>query len=395
MSHAPTGARRRPTLELADIVRAHGESFRCTHALISEQEAVLRDVERCRTAALGGHLDVCETCGYEHPAYNSCRNRHCPKCQCLAAEKWIAAREAKVLPTHHFHVVFTLPSELRALARYRPALVFDMLFAAAAETLQALARDERHLGAELGITAVLHTWTRDLRFHPHVHCIVTGGGLSRDGKRWVRPRQKNFLFHVKALGEVFRGKCLDALRRAHRRGALAGFDDFDDPEGFDRLMQKLASHERWIVYAKKTFREAGHVFRYLGRYTHRVGIANSRLRSLVDGKVTFATKDGEIVTLAAEDFLARFVQHVLPRGFVKIRHYGLLAPGRARDKLARARALLLAAVPPIESTSTPTTWIEQLRELTGRDAGRCPQCGDFLIRRPLPKEPTELARAPP
>ncbi len=357
---------------------------------------MLRDIVRCRTAALGGHLELCEGCGYEHPVYNSCRNRHCPKCQCLAAEKWIMAREARVLPTRHFHVVFTLPAELRRLARYRPTLVFDMLFAASAATLQELARDERHLGAELAITSVLHTWTRDLRFHPHVHCIVTGGGLSLDGARWMKSR-KDFLFPVQILGTIFRGKMLDGLRRAHARGDLDGFDDFEDPEGFDRLMQKLASHKRWNVYAKKTFRHAEHVFAYLGRYTHRVGIANSRLISLVDGQVTFRTKDSKTVTLAAEDFLARFVAHVLPRGFVKIRHYGLLAAGNVNGKLVRARELLEEKTARVAKSATAApapTWAERLHELTGRDVRRCPRCGAPLRSLPLPDQ-RELARAPP
>jgi len=390
------GASRRRGLELADIVRAHGDSFCCAHSLTCAQAAALRDIERCRTAALGGHLEACDACGYEHPVYNSCRNRHCPKCQCLAAEKWIAARQARVLPTRHFHVVFTVPAELHALARYRPTLVFDLLFAASAATLQELARDERHLGAELGVTSVLHTWTRDLRFHPHVHCIVTGGGLSLDGARWVRSR-KDYLFPVKVLGALYRGKLLDGLRRAHARGDFAGFDDFEDPEGFDRLMAKLVK-KSWIVYAKKTFRHAEHVFEYLGRYTHRVGIANSRLVSLVDGQVTFRTKDGKTVTLPANDFLARFVAHVLPRGFVKIRHYGLLAAGNVNHKLARARELLTAkAAPTATAAAAPalaSTWADQLDELTGRDVRRCPRCGAPLRSRPLPERP-ELARAPP
>lgn len=389
MPDAPTGASRRPSLELADIVRAHGDSFRRAHALTPMQAAALRDIERCRTAALGGHLESCESCGYEHPVYNSCRNRHCPKCQCLAAEKWIAAREARVLPTRHFHVVFTVPAELHGLARYRPTLVFDLLFAASAETLQELALDEKHLGAELGITSVLHTWTRELTYHPHVHCIVTGGGLSLDGRRWVRVR-RNYLFPVQVMGALFRGKMLHGLRRAYARGDFDGFDAFADPEGFDRLMHALASHERWNVYAKKTFRYAQHVFSYLGRYTHRVGIANSRLHSLADGCVTFRTKNGNTLTIPAEQFLARFVAHVLPRRFVKIRHYGLLAAGNVNGKLARAREILTVppkTMPPAaDSIAAPSLVLEAPRT--------CPQCGAPLVRRPLPAHGT-LARGPP
>jgi hypothetical protein len=354
------------------------------------QAAALDDIERCRTAALGGHLEACEACGYEHPVYNSCRNRHCPKCQCLAAERWIAARQARVLPTRHFHVVFTVPAELHALARYRPVLVFDLLFAASAATLQKLARDERHLGGELGLTSVLHTWTRELAFHPHVHCIVTGGGLSLDGRRWVRAR-KDYLFPVHVMGALFRGKMLDGLRRAYARGAFAGFDAFEDPEGFDRLMRRLASHKRWNVYAKKTFRHAEHVFAYLGRYTHRVGIANSRLLALVDGRVTFRTKDGKARTLDAHDFLARFVAHVLPRRFVKIRHYGLLAAGNVHGKLEHARALLAAAAP---TAATPTAATTPAPVDLPVAPTTCPRCGAPLVQRPLP-ERTDSARGPP
>lgn len=392
MPRTPKGARRRPTLELADIVRVHGKSFRSTRALTVDQAGALRDIERCRTAALGGHLEVCDGCGYSHPVYNSCRNRHCPKCQCLAAERWIAARQSRVLPTHHFHLVFTLPAELRALARYRPKLVFDLLFDSASATLQQLARDEKHLGAILGITAVLHTWARDLRFHPHVHCIVTGGGLSLDGTRWVAAK-KDFLFHVLVMGKLFRGKMLDGLRRAHARGQTKGFDDFEDPEGFDRLMARLAS-KSWVVYAKPAFRGAEHVYRYLGRYTHRVGIANSRLVSLDNGQVTFRTKNGATVTLPAQDFLARWIQHVLPRRFVKIRHYGLLAPSRVNDELIAARALLAPATASI-SAPPPSSWIDQLRQLTGLDVARCPRCGQPLRAAPLPDLVIAPARGPP
>ena len=402
MPDAPRGASRRLALELADIVRAHGESFRRDHDLTPEQAAALRDIERCRTAALGGHLESCEACGYSHPVYNSCRNRHCPKCQCLAAEKWIAEREARILPTRHFHVVFTLPAQLRALARYRPRLVFDLLFAASAETLQELARDENHLGAQLGITSVLHTWTRELGLHPHVHCIVSGGGLSVDGTHWIA--KKRFLFPVHVMGELFRGKMLDGLRRAHARGDFGGLRDFEDPEGFDRFMATLARKDgkkkRWIVYAKRAFREGEHVLRYLGRYTHRVGIANSRLVSLVDGKVTFRTKDGKTITLAAEDFLARFVAHVLPRGFVKIRHYGLLAPGNVKTKLVAARALLVASKPSTQRANAiaPIPWVERLKALTGRDVTVCPKCSAPLQRLALPPgddRDRPHARAPP
>src|SRR5665213_2380874 len=263
------GGRRvdRPAAEIADIVRAHGQAFARAHALSAEKTAVLDAIARCRTAALGGHVDVCDACGHADISYNSCRNRHCPKCQSLAQARWLERRMQRVLPTHAFHVVFTLPSQLRPLALANRTLLFDLLFACAAETLLELGRDPRWLGAELGITSVLHTWTRELLFHPHVHCIVTGGGLSSDGQRWIGTR-KDFLFPVRVLGALFRGKFLARLRLAHARGDLY----LPAPAHFERLCNQL-QRKRWIVYARPPFGGPQHVFRYLGRYTHRVGLS--------------------------------------------------------------------------------------------------------------------------
>ncbi len=373
---------RRPSLELADIVREYGEECRRSHALTPDQTAVLRDIERCRTAALGGHLDVCDQCGHTAPSYNSCRNRHCPKCQGLAQAKWIAEREERILPVRHFHAVFTLPKELHALVRFRREVLFDMLFACASQTLLELGRDERHLGAQLGLTAVLHTWTRELLFHPHVHCIVTGGGLARDSSRWIHTRKK-FLFPVKVMGALFRGKFLDCLRKAHARGVFASFRAFEDPQGFDRFMRTLA-RKHWVVYAKRAFGGAEQVYRYLGRYTHRVGIANSRLVAMRDNAVTFRTKNGKTVTVTPSEFLRRFLLHVLPKRFVKIRHFGLLASGNVNSKLARARTLLET------QRATPVTNLSPsgrdiLDALTGNELRRCPRClVGLLHRRPLP-----------
>lgn len=342
---------------------------------------MLRDIERCRTAALGGHLDVCDQCAHTTPSYNSCRNRHCPKCQGLAQAKWIAEREERILPVRHFHVVFTLPAELHALVRFRREALFDMLFACASGTLLELGRDEGHLGAQLGLTAVLHTWTRELLFHPHVHCIVTGGGLALDGSRWVDSPRK-FLFHVKVMGALFRGKFLDRLRKAHARGVFAGFDAFEDPEGFDRLMRAIARMD-WVVYAKRAFGGPEQVYRYLGRYTHRVGIANSRLVALRDDAVTFRTKNGKTLTVTPTEFLRRFLLHVLPPGFIKMRHFGLLAPGNVNTKLVRARALLEARA--ISTKTAAPSGRDILDALTGDEARRCPLCGVGLLhRRPLP-----------
>jgi hypothetical protein len=350
---------------------------------------VLSDIERCRTAALGGHLDVCRSCGHEHPAYNSCRNRHCPKCQALRQEQWIAARGERLLPVRHFHVVFTLPAELRALAKAVPHAVLDALFATASATLLDLARSR--LGATLGVTMVLHTWTRDLRYHPHVHALVTAGGLARDTGRWVRTRH-DYLFPVQMMGAVFRGKMLEALRRLHRQGKLAVFDEFRDPEAFDRLLVRLA-RARWVVYAKKPFRRSDHVLRYLGRYTHRIAISNSRLISVTDDAVTFHTKGGNRASLHPVEFLRRFLQHVLPEGFHKIRHFGLYA-GATVASLRTARSLLVPATSGAAESAPIPTWRERLRALTGHDVDRCRVCGGTVDHLPLP-QPTSRSRSPP
>jgi len=367
----------------------------------------MRDIETCRTAVLGGHLDVCDTCGDARPAYNSCRNRHCPKCQCLRQAKWVADRMERVLPTRHFHVVFTVPEEMKPLALRNKIRFFEILFAAASRTLLQLGLDPERCGALLGITAVLHTWTRKLGFHPHLHCIVTGGVLSPDGTRWISVRGKgDFLFPVAVIRALFRGKLLAALTRARERGQLE-FDgacaDLADPAAFARWRDALYKKD-WVVYCKPPFGGAEQVFKYLGRYTHRVGISNQRLRSLDERGVTFATKNGAAVTLAPAEFIRRFLLHVLPRGFVKIRHFGLLAPANVNGKLVVARRRLvptadprapLAAAPAIaalvalavdtaESPPSPQ-WRDLFRELTGIDLGRCSVCGQGnIVRLPLP-----------
>jgi len=384
---APAG---RPRFDIADIVRRHRAALEAETCLSPAQRRVLSDIERCRTAALGGHLDVCRSCGHEHPAYNSCRNRHCPKCQALRQEQWIAAREERLLPTRHFHVVFTLPSELRALARAVPRALFDALFAAASATLLDLGASR--LGATLGVTMVLHTWTRDLRYHPHVHALVTAGGLAHDGAGWIRAGH-DYLFPVEMMGAVFRGKMLESLHRLHAQAKLAAFDEFRDPEAFDRLIARLA-RTRWVVYAKKPFRRADHVLRYLGRYTHRVAISNSRITSLTDTAVTFRTKKGKSVTLHPVEFVRRFVQHVLPDGFHKIRHSGLYAGAAVTDVLPAARALLVPTTTPVAMPALPPTWRERLRLLTGHDVDRCRACGGIVDHVPLPRLDIR-ARAPP
>jgi hypothetical protein len=378
-------ARTRPAIELADVVRAHGETFAQSRTLLPEQRAALRDIARCRTPVLGGHLDVCTACGHQQPSYNSCRNRHCPKCQSLAQARWIEGRLERLLPVHYFHVVFTLPAELRAVAMRHREAVFDMLLASAAQTLMTLARDPKRLGAELGVTMVLHTWTRELHFHPHVHAIVTGGGLTADDARWVRSRS-DFLFPVRVMGALFRGKMLAALERAHARARI-------DLGGADT---EALRHKPWIVYAKRPFGGPQQVVRYLGRYTHRVGISNQRLVSMDERDVTFRTKDGKTTTVPGPELLARFVQHVLPRRFVKIRHYGLHSASHATTRLQIARQRLAPrAAPPVlgDRPQQLLDWRELLLRLSGRDVRVCPACHQLaLIRTALPHP---RSRAPP
>jgi hypothetical protein len=382
----------RPRFDIAEIVREHRRALEAEHPLRRQQCRVLLHIEQCRTAALGGHLDVCPSCDYERPAYNSCRDRHCPKCQALAQEKWIAGRREHLLDVGHFHIVFTLPSELRTLAKFVPETIYGALFASASETLAELAHTR--LRATLATTMVLHTWTRDLRFHPHVHAIVSAGGLALDGATWL-PSARTFLFPVRVMGALLRGKMMATLRRLHAQGRFRDFDDFQDPQGFDVLMSRIAK-KPWNVYAKPPFRKSQHVLDYLGRYTHRVGIANSRLVDVSPNLVTFRTKGNAVTTLSPVQFLQRFVQHVLPERFHKIRHFGLYASGMgakqsaARTLLARTHAGPLVVAPkPLKPTKT---LVEKILELTGRDISQCPRCGARLEHRPLP--PPE-ARAPP
>lgn len=388
---APAG---RPRFDIGDIVRQHRAALEAEQALSRPQRRVLSAIAQCRTAALGGHIDQCCSCGHEHPSYNSCRNRHCPKCQALAQQQWIAARSDRLLPVGHFHVVFTLPSPLRALAKARGTEIYNALFAAASQTISELAQSR--LGARLGMTLVLHTWTRDLRFHPHLHGIVTAGGLALDGTRWT-PSQRNYLFPLKMMGALLRGKMMAALDALHRQHVFDGLEALADPNAFGHLMARLA-RTNWIVYAKKPFRRVDHVLAYLGRYTHRVAIANSRIVAANDNAVVFRTKDGKTVALPPLVFLSRFVQHVLPDGLHKIRHYGLYSAASAR----RARALEVARCHLSASqTQTPTcstaaaepvlSCAEQLRQLTGRDITRCSLCGGPMISLPVPRP----CRAPP
>ena len=370
----------------------------------------MRDIVRCRTAVLGGHIDKCELCGHERPSYNSCRNRHCPKCQSLSQAKWIEKRKERTLPTHYFHGVFTLPGELRPLTMGNRKTIFDLLFKAGSRTLIDLARDPKRLGAQLGITAVLHTWTRELLFHPHLHCIITGGGLALSGDRWVPTKLDKYLFPRDVIAKLFRDKFLDSLKRAYKNAKLrfcSAYEEMADPTFFQAFVDKLYNI-KWGVYARRPFDGPQQVFDYLGRYTHRVAISNHRLISSDDDGITFATKGDKTATLPHLEFIRRFLLHILPSGFVKIRHFGLKAPGNVNTKLVRARELLDEQNPSVVTDSNTEaenesdaheqeSWQEQMRRLTGMDLSICPLCGEGkMIRHPLPKDRTMTnAREPP
>ena len=337
---------------------------------------------------------MCAGCGDERTVFHSCRNRHCPTCQSLNQARWIEGRMARLLPTDYFHVVFTVPDDLLAgLAMRNRELFFDALFAAGSQTLLELGRSEERLGAQLGLTAVLHTWTRDLRFHPHLHCIVMGGGLSDDGQ-W-RSTKRDYLFPVAVLSKLFRGKVVASLSEAYRDGRLdvRGVDRFvgvpDADAAWRRLRKKLFA-TKWVSYAKPPFAGPESVYQYLGRYTHRVGLSDHRLLSATDEAVVFRTRGEQTATLHPHEFLRRFLQHVLPPGFVKLRHYGLLAPGNVNTKLVTAREVLerrpmvhAPAPAPARRTIDESTWTELLRRLSGLDVTRCAKCGGEIYSRPL------------
>jgi hypothetical protein len=338
----------RPRLEVADVFHHHGAAWRQANAghLSLGQLQVMSAIEHCRSAALGGHVERCQDCGHSRIAYNSCRNRHCPKCQVVAARDWLAAREADLLPVGYFHLVFTLPAEIAPIAYQNKAVVYDLLFRAAAETLLTIAADPKHLGARIGATAVLHSWGSAMTHHPHVHMIVPGGGISLDGTRWVRCRP-GFLLPVRVLSRLFRRLFLAGLADAHTAGRLTFFGEFEGLCRREAFAAHLAPLRRknWFVYAKPPFAGPEAVLAYLARYTHRVAISNSRLLGLDERGVTFRYKDyrrnGQAryrtMTLAPDEFIRRFLLHVLPKGFHRIRHYGLLATATCKASIARAR----------------------------------------------------------
>lgn len=375
-------AAKRPRLEIADILRVHGQAYRATHSISPEQAAVMRHLTACRTAALGGHLDTCVACGFLRISYNSCRDRHCPKCQSTKQAEWLERRLERLLPVEYFHVVFTLPEQLKPLVLKNRRVLYNLLFQSAAQTLLELAADPKRLGAQIGFTAVLHTWGQNLLFHPHLHCVVTGGGLSPDGHKWV-PARPGYLLPVKVLGKLFRGKFLAGLESAYLAGELrlsGSVALLTDTRQFQRLLDTLYRQD-WIVYAKPPFGGARQVYRYLGRYTHRVAISNGRLVSMTNGRVCFRYKDYadenhvKQMTLSADEFIRRFLLHVLPKRFVRIRHYGLMAGRNVTTKLARCSELLETA----DCKAAPATPADK-SVLQIPDPQRCPHCQGLLHR---------------
>jgi hypothetical protein len=379
----------RPAVEVADILRAQGDRFldRYRRSFDFQQLKAFRAIQRCRTAALGGHIDACPQCGHQAISYNSCRNRHCPKCQAQAREHWLAARERELLATSYFHVVFTVPHELNVLALDNPRMFYDLLFTASAQTLLKVARDPQHLGAEIGVISILHTWGQNLLLHPHIHCAIPAGGLSPGHSRWIRPRYPFFL-PVKILSRVFRGKFLAGLKRLHRRQQLrcAGpAATLADPKQFRRFLRQLHRQD-WVVYAKPAFGGPTKVLRYLGRYTHRIAISNHRLVAFDGERVTFRWKDyarggqQRTMTLLGTEFLRRFFLHVLPKGFVRIRYFGFLANRFRAHCLPLCQRLLASAHPrPSISLETASTWhcpncsaaMLVIHRLTAVDLARC------------------------
>jgi hypothetical protein len=400
----------RLALEVADIFRSHGPAWRhAQHDHLSlGQLKVMSAIEQCRTATLGGHVLCCPACEHEEIAYNSCRNRHCPKCQASAAKRWLEARQADLLPVAYYHVVFTLPASISAIAYTNKAVIYGLLFEIAAETLRTIAADPKHLGAQIGATLVLHTWGSALTHHPHVHGIVPGGGLSLDGERWVSCKPSFFL-SVRVLSRLFRRRFFEALTQAHSAGQLQFFGEYaslDDPAAFADWLAPMRKCE-WVVYAKRPFAGPEAVLAYLSRYTHRVAIANSRLIAMDERGVTFRWKDyrakgktrHKTMTLTTDEFMRRFLLHVLPSGFHRIRHYGLLANAGRRDHLAQVRELLKVA-PAQEPKDVIKDVIADVPVKEVQPTFVCPECGaamiivEILARKPLIRAPPTQAGVP-
>jgi hypothetical protein len=375
----------RPALEVADIFRGHGPAWRAANVghVSLDQLKVMTAIERCRTAALGGHVERCENCAHTVIAYNSCRNRHCPKCQGSAAQEWLAEREAELLPVPYFHLVFTLPAQIADIAYQNKGVIYDLLFKASSEALLTIAADPKHLGARIGILSVLHTWGSAMTHHPHVHMIVPGGGFSLDGKSWVSSRP-DFFLPVRVLSRLFRRLFIDKLVAAYNARELEFFNGhaaLADPQKFAGLLAPLRKSE-WVVYSKRPFGGSEEVLRYLARYTHRVAISNRRLIACDKTGVTFRWKDYRIegpdrykvMTLATHEFIRRFLMHVLPAGFHRIRYYGLLASGQRAENIARARELLMPPLIPLDALKASSA-----NAAEPQATNLCPSCGGRMI----------------
>jgi hypothetical protein len=368
-------------VEVADILRQYGPDYRKSHQMPCNQLRAMRAIEVCRTATLGGHVDECDRCGHLEISYNSCRNRHCPKCQFLRKEKWIEARAEDLLPIQYFHMVFTIPAELNPLVLSNQKVMYNLLFQSVSETLMELTNDPKRLGARIGFIGILHTWGQNLMDHPHIHCVVTGGGLSPEEGRWISCR-KGFFIPVRVMSALFRGKFLDYLKRHYESGDLVFpgvIGHLKEPYTFETF-RKQFYHKKWVVYCKPPFNGIEGVLQYLSRYTHRIAISNHRILKLEDGKVSFLWRDysdgdkEKIMTLHANEFIRRFLLHVLPDRFVKIRHYGLIANRRRKDNIALCRELLGSCTIVTKDKDTPITWQELLLKVSGVDLTKCPVC---------------------
>lgn len=393
--------------EVAGIFHRYGKQYIQKHKQPAYILKAIGAIQKCRTAALGSHVEKCDKCGHKRISYNSCRNRHCPKCQSLKREKWILERKKELLPVKYFHIVFTIPEELNRIALQNKQTVYNILFKAASETLLKLCKDKKHLGGEVGIIAVLHTWGQNLIEHPHLHCIVTGGGLSEGQDKWEKPKKskrKDFLIHVNVISDLFKKKFLYYLKRSYKKGEIK-FEGMIKTIGsvtvFNELIDKLYS-KKWITYCKQPFGGAEQVINYLGRYTHRVAISNHRIKSIEAAKVTFSYKDyrngnqTKEMTLEAAEFIRRFLLHILPDNFYKIRYYGILSSRNKKTKLARSRKILAVKENREEQTGALKSWKEILYELTGIDVTQCPECREgkmILVERLMP-EYAEANRSP-
>jgi len=393
----------RPALEVADIFRQYGAAYREAHQLSFDQLRVMRAIEVCRTAALGGHIERCDGCDFTRNAYNSCRNRHCPKCQGAERARWLAARKSELLPVEYFHVVFTLPEQIAQIAFYNKETVYGILFRATSETLLTIARDPKRLGAEIGFFAILHTWGQNLLHHPHLHCVVPGGGLSPDHERWISCLP-GFFLPVRVLSELFRRLFLEQLEDAFYRNELrfpGSIEPLEDAFAFDELLRSHADRD-WVVYAKPPFGGPQRALEYLGRYTHRVAISNRRLLSLEDGQVTFQWKNyrnehcerSGSMTLAVDEFQRRLLIHVLPGGFQRIRYYGYLANCQRKEKLEYCRTILAAGITGLLPQAEQCRQMEEA--LTEPEPGhRCPRCGKGTMVRIAVLEPIRWPASPP